>query len=135
MNRNHVRRSAIPLVIALGLALAGCGGGDSGTDPQDDGNGGGGGGGGGGGPVATTAVTVSNNLFEPASIRVGPGVSVTWTWNSSGVVHNVTFASSSITNSGNRSSGTFTTAMPSAPGVYPYSCTLHAGMTGSVTVQ
>lgn len=85
--------------------------------------------------MATNAVTVSNNLFEPAAIRVAPGVSVTWTWNSSGVTHNVTFASTSISSSGNLSSGTFTTAMPSAPGVYPYSCTLHAGMTGTVTVQ
>ena len=134
MNRNHVRGRTLSLALVLVVALAGCGG-DSGTDPQDGDDGGAGGGGGGGGVVATSSVTVSNNQFEPAAIRVGPGVSVTWSWNSSGVAHNVTFASAAITNSGNLSSGTFSTAMPSTPGVYPYSCTLHAGMTGTVTVQ
>ena len=85
--------------------------------------------------MATPAVTVSNNRFEPAAIRVGPGASVTWTWNSSGVSHNVTFASSGITSSATIPSGTFNTAMPTTPGVYAYTCTLHGGMDGTVTVQ
>ena len=81
----HVRRGAHWMVISLFLAVTGCGG-DSGTY---DGGGGGGGGGGGAGP---TSVTVSDNVFTPASIQVSPGATVTWTWaDAYGVAHNVTF--------------------------------------------
>jgi plastocyanin len=84
----------------------------------------------------TTSVTVQGSLsFSPADIQVVPGASVTWTWASGAGEHNVTFPSTAIADSGNLTSGTFTTAMPTAPGTYNYSCTIHSGMNGSVLVQ
>jgi plastocyanin len=86
--------------------------------------------------VTTTAVTVLGNLtFDPANIQVSPGATVTWTWAANAGAHDVTFPSTAIADSGARSSGTFSTTMPTTPGTYAYSCTLHAGMNGSVLVQ
>lgn len=127
MERSHVRRGAFWIATALSLAVVGCGG--------DDATGTGGGGGGGGGtPVATTAVTVNDNSFSPSAILVSPGATVTWTFRGA-VPHNVTFPSTAITDSSNQTTGTFSTAMPTAVGTYSYSCTLHAGMNGTVQVQ
>ena len=132
MKDSYDRRGAHWMIISLFLAVAGCGG-DSGT------NGGGGGGGGGGGttPVVTTDVTVGNggNVFTPPDIQVSPGATVTWTWNSGGVGHNVTFASSTVSApSATQPTGTFQVVMPTAAGTYTYVCTIHAGMDGSVLV-
>jgi plastocyanin len=83
-------------------------------------------------PVATDKVTVGNNQFSPADIQVAPGTTVTWTWSPDASDHNVTF------NDGNasptRSSGTYTRTFASG-GTFPYSCTLHPGMNGTVTVK
>jgi plastocyanin len=127
-----VRRGAFSLTTLLLLAVAACGG----DDPMEPSDGGGGGGGGGGGtPVATTSVTLTTSLsFDPADIVVSPGATVTWTWANS-TQHNVTFSNASITSSGNQSGGTFSSVMPTAAGTYNYSCTIHAGMNGSVQVQ
>jgi plastocyanin len=82
----------------------------------------------------TTSVTVGPSFsFTPADIQVSPGATVTWTWADG--PHNVTFPSGSIADSPDQSTGTFATAMPTTPGTYPYSCTLHSGMSGSVLVQ
>lgn len=112
----------------------GCGGSSDGVAAvTNPGGGGGGGGGGGSGPVATNAVTVSDNTFSPNAITVAPGTNVTWTWSGASSIHNVTFGDG--TGSGDKGAGstfskTFTTA-----GTFTYQCTIHAGMTGSVVVQ
>jgi plastocyanin len=72
--------------------------------------------------------------FDPSAIIVAPGATVTWTWANT-TQHNVTFANASITSSSTQAGGTYSTAMPSAAGTYSYSCTLHAGMSGTVQVQ
>ena len=114
------------MVMSLLLAVAGCGG----DSPTDDGDGAGG-----GTPIATTSVTVGDFFFNPESIVVSPGATVTWTWAGT-VGHNVTFASSAITSSGTQISGTHQAAMPTATGAYSYQCTIHpSSMNGSVTVQ
>jgi plastocyanin len=113
-------------------ALLACGGSDS-TSPGVT-PGGTGGTGGTTTPTVTTAVTLQGNQFAPKAIRVSPSATVTFT-NSDGYPHNVTFASSTITNIGNFSSGNATAAMPATAGTYAYSCTLHAGMNGTIQVQ
>jgi plastocyanin len=126
MQRFHVRRGAIWILTAFAVVVTGCGG-DS-TGPNGDGNGN-------GGPVETTSVSVVDNEFNPAAIQVSPGATVTWTWNGS-ATHNVNFASGSIVDSPDQSSGTYAVAMPMAPGTYTYVCDYHPGiMTGSVLVQ
>lgn len=123
-----MRTIASVLLIASGLAA--CGGGNPTETPPP----GGGGGGGGSTPVATTAVTIQGSAFVPSAIRVAPGATVTWT-NADNIDHNVSFASTAVTDIGAWSSGARTTTMPGTAGTYQYSCTLHAGMSGSVQVQ
>jgi len=119
------------MLVPLTAAILACGGSSDSTGPGA----GGGGGGGGTTPVATTAVSMVNSAFSPRAIRVAPGATVTWT-NSDNTAHNVTFtaAANSIKTS-DFATGTASLVMPAAAGTYPYSCTIHAGMTGSVQVQ
>jgi len=83
-------------------------------------------------PVVTTAVTIGDDFFDPANIQVSPGASVTWTWPSGVRTHNVTFAD--VSSGDKNPGGSFTKAFPIA-GTFTYTCTLHAGMNGSVLVK
>jgi plastocyanin len=112
-------------------ALLACGGGGSDTTAP---GGGGGGGGGGNTPTVTTAVTMQGSAFAPRNIRVSPSATVTWT-NADNFDHNAVFAGTLNLNTGNFATGSKSLQMPATPGTYTYSCTLHAGMTGSVQVQ
>ncbi|MGD8600330.1 MAG: plastocyanin/azurin family copper-binding protein [Gemmatimonadota bacterium] len=129
MQRAMVRRGASSLTTLLLLAVAACGG----DDPMEP-SGGGGGGGGGTTPVVTTSVDVDDNFFDPASIQVSPGATVTFNWIGD-FSHNVTFSDASITDIDDHTSGSFTTVMPTTPGDYAYNCTNHAGMNGTIKVQ
>ncbi len=117
-----------PLVIAF-VAVSACGGGSSGstpttpTTPRTPGT-----------PVATTSVSLRNNLFDPVDIVVAPSATITFS-NADGIAHNVSFANQTITSVPNWSTGDRTVAMPAATGTYGYTCTIHAGMNGTVKVQ
>jgi plastocyanin len=109
-----------PALIAVTAALAlGCSGGDNNPTQPSSNNG--------------STVAVVNNQFNPATITVPAGTTVTWQWNSGGVTHNVTFQDG--TTSGDMSSGSFPRTFP-AVGNFPYLCTIHGslGMTGVVNV-
>jgi plastocyanin len=119
------------------LAVASCGGGSDSTGPTGStgGIGGGGGGGGGGGntaPVATNSVTVRNDFFDPVNASIQRGTTVTWTWAQGASQHNVVFTDGA--SSQTQATGTYTRTFSNA-GTYNYSCTLHAGMSGSIVVQ
>ena len=121
-------------VAALAVAAAcGGGGGYNSVTGTTGGNNGGNPGGTPDTPVATNAVTLGDNVFTPASIVVSPGTQVTWTWPSGVAVHNVTFADG--TNSGDKPAGSTFSRTFSTVGTFNYSCTLHAGMNGTVKVQ
>jgi plastocyanin len=116
-------------VLAMAVLFVGCGGG--GTAPATPTGGGGGSTPVPTAPVPTTSVTVSDNFFDPRNATVVVGATVTWTWTGySG--HNVTFATGA--SAPTQTTGTFQRAFPTA-GTFPYSCTLHSGMTGSIIVQ
>ena len=83
-------------------------------------------------PTSTNAVAVSDNQFSPSAIQVTPGTTVTWTWASSSSPHNVIFSDGGSQTLG--ANATYTRAFATA-GTYNYQCTLHAGMSGSVTVR
>ncbi len=86
-------------------------------------------------PVALAAdrtITISSFAF-PATTSVNVGDTVTWR-NESGATHNATaddgsFASGSIADGGSRSV-TFASA-----GSFPYHCTIHPSMTGTIVVS
>lgn len=85
-------------------------------------------------PVATSAVSLKSNQFNPVDILVASSATVTFT-NNDGVAHNVTFASPDIASITNWSTGDRTAKMPAPAGTYAYTCTIHAGMNGTVKVQ
>ena len=118
-----------PLVLAF-VAVTACGGGSSGDGtpttpivPKTPGT-----------PVATTSVSLRSNLFDPVDIVVVPSATITYS-NADGIAHNVTFANQTITSVPNWTTGDRTVAMPAATGTYGYTCTIHAGMNGTVKVQ
>ncbi len=79
-------------------------------------------------------VSVGNNFFSPNSVSPDANGRVTWTWNSGGTLHNVTF-DDLAPGSGNLGSGTFSRDFTgSAAGTIGYQCTLHPGMVGQVVV-
>lgn len=124
-------RMAVPVLF---LVLAACGGGGATTATTPNPPGGGGGGGGGGGTTCsgtTTSVSVVDNAFNPSCTKVAVGSTVTWTWAGANP-HNVTFPTGA--SSATQTTGTFERAFPTA-GTFNYSCTVHAGMNGSVVVE
>ena len=83
----------------------------------------------------TAAIQVTNNAFSPATADVGTGAVVTWTWAQGAVEHNVNFTGpAGITAIGNRSTGSESRTF-SVAGTYDFSCSIHAGMSGSLTVH
>lgn len=83
--------------------------------------------------VGVTRVNIQSFAFQPQTIQVARGTTVTWT-NQDGAPHTVTFRSGGMTGSdalqrGQSFSYTFTTA-----GTYAYYCGAHPYMTGTVIV-
>ncbi|HYC49541.1 MAG TPA: plastocyanin/azurin family copper-binding protein [Gemmatimonadaceae bacterium] len=119
-------RSMTALVVVM--LLAGCGGKD---DPYQP-----------GGPLnpgpnqplpGANEVSVQDNAYNPQSMTVAAGTTVTWVWSNGYSAHSVTFAdgvnSASAKLSGSHQR-TFSTA-----GTYNYSCSVHgSAMSGSVVV-
>jgi plastocyanin len=85
-----------------------------------------------GAPVATDSVAILNFAFSPATVTVAVGSTVTWT-NSDEEPHTVvapgTPLKSSGLGTGAKYSYTFT-----KPGSYPYFCSIHPFMRGTVVV-
>lgn len=131
MTRNVPRRSSSARLWAvLSVALIACGGSGSSTpvDPPTPpptvctpGNG--------------TVCLTKSNTFDPASMTVAVGSTVTW-MNTTGVTHNVTFdTQGSPSNIPSFASGAQTATFPTK-GTFAYHCTIHgASMSGTITVQ
>jgi plastocyanin len=126
--------------LAVGLVVAGCGGDDddeggggaqNNEEPAESGGGGGGDGEGGGGG---TQVAMEGIKFNPASVTVSAGDTVTWT-NDDSVGHDVTGDGFKSGDPGAMQNGdTFEHTFDKA-GTFDYVCTVHPGMEGSVTVK
>ena len=79
-------------------------------------------------------VQVLDNAFEPAAINITVGTRVNWSWNGRNP-HNVIFdQSTGLPSSGVQTEGAFDITF-SATGTFNYQCSIHAGMTGTVTVH
>jgi plastocyanin len=116
---------------AIGLAsLAACGSYSSTPMSPSGGNGGG------------TSIVVANNTFSPSTLTVPVGTTVTWSWSTTAMDHNV------VPDDGSTPSGSGTPAnYPhtyaftfAAAGTYHYHCQVHGGpggvgMSGTVVVQ
>ena len=131
----RLRPLVFPAGASLAIALAACGNGPPG--------GGGGGGGGGACPgsagvsLGSAAVQVSATdqlQFSPSSSSVKVGQVIQWT-NTGSVLHNITFDEAScLSDSAFQPQANWQIKFTQA-GTYPYHCTIHPGMNGSLTVS
>jgi plastocyanin len=82
--------------------------------------------------TTTVQATVANNQWGPVSAKVGDVI--TWT-NSDAVPHKVGLDDGSCTMSGNiPPNGGKASLVFSVPGTYPFHCTIHAFMKGTITI-
>ncbi|MCW2785342.1 MAG: blue (type 1) copper domain protein [Marmoricola sp.] len=79
----------------------------------------------------SAAVSVVDDSFTPATVKVAQGHSVTWTFKDP--VQHSTTSDQGFWTSGLKSSGTYTRAFPDA-GTFAYHCTMHSFMKGHVQV-
>jgi plastocyanin len=126
--------AVVAAVILVAAALAGCSspapsGGSSGTPAT----GSSGGSTGGAAAAKAASIEMKSFAFNPSSVTVAVGGTVTWTNNDS-VQHTVTADDGSF-NSGPLDPGkTFTQTFAKA-GTVGFHCSIHPSMTGQVTVQ
>lgn len=108
---------AMPVVIAMLLLVAGSPSVTAGNQPS----------------AANAAVKIDNFVFGPQTLTVPVGTTVTWT-NSDDIPHTSVSTDgvfkSKVLDTDEKFSYTFTKA-----GTYPYYCTIHPKMTGTVVVQ
>jgi plastocyanin len=82
--------------------------------------------------AADASVTVADMAFSPASVTVGLGDAVTWTFRDA-VAHTAT-SDQGFWDSGTRSGGATYARTFSSAGTFAYHCTIHTMMRGSVKV-
>ncbi len=82
----------------------------------------------------THIVTVGDNFFSPSQLTINVGDTVRWMNAAGGNVHNVTSNSGAWAASQTASSFTFEVTFNQA-GTFNYTCTIHSGMDGTITVQ
>jgi plastocyanin len=85
-------------------------------------------------PVARDAVSIQEDHYDPASITVAAGSTVTWR-NDGLSPHQVTFQTEGLQGSELFGPGGTYAYRFDAPGSYPYLCQLHPYMVGTVIVQ
>jgi len=86
------------------------------------------------GGATADAITIKDFSFSPSAVTVAPGATVTVT-NHDQVAHTVTAMDGKF-NTGDIAPGrskTFTA--PNTAGAYPYICSIHQYMTGTLTVS
>ena len=88
---------------------------------------------GGSGEPGANEVWIQNMAFNPSTITVAAGTTITWT-NKDAVIHNVT-SNTGLFSSGSISTGGTFSYTFSTSGTFSYYCTIHPSMTASVTVN
>ncbi len=117
--RPSPRRTRAAVLLGVGLILAGCattekGPGTGEATPQPD----------------DAVVELVGLVFKPVTIQVPVGKRVRWQWTDS-VVHNV--VSTDFASSKAQGGGAYAIRFDRS-GTFPYRCTLHTGMDGTVVV-
>lgn len=108
-------------VAALGVGLAACGSYGSSDTPATAAK------------AAGTTVSVQDNSFTPADLKVAPGDTVTFT-NEGAIAHTVTATSGADFDSGSLAPGKTFTFTAEKAGTVTYVCTFHPGMQGTIEV-
>ena len=84
-------------------------------------------------PSATADVKIDNFTFEPQTITVKAGTTITWT-NRDDIPHTVVSTDLVFKSKPLDTDQTFTFTL-AKPGTYPYFCSIHPKMTGKIIVQ
>jgi plastocyanin len=83
--------------------------------------------------AAPNTVSIINMAFTPATITVTAGATVTWK-NNDNMTHTVTGDDNSFDSGGIGTGSSFTKTF-STVGTFPYHCSIHPSMTGTVMVK
>lgn len=125
----HQRIGLLVVVTGVAIAVAGCGGGSSSSTSTTS-----------SGASSTpasaggsTAVRISNFKFVPAKVTVGHGAGVSVT-NRDTTAHTATADDGHSFDTGNLDPGSSKTITVAKPGSYPYHCTIHSFMHGTLVV-
>jgi len=125
-------RILLALCAVVALAAAGCGSSNSGaTSSGSSSSASTGAASSSGGGVA---IKMQNIAFDPKAVTVKVGQKVTWT-NDDSVDHNVTSQSGETIKSDNFGKGATFSFTPKKAGTIKYVCTIHPGMTATLTVS
>jgi plastocyanin len=81
-----------------------------------------------------TTVTVGDNTFTPANLKVAVGDTVTFE-NDGAIAHTATASEGADFDSGSIAPGDTFTFTPSEAGTVSYVCTFHPGMQGTIEVS
>jgi plastocyanin len=138
-----MRRTLFAFLALAVIGAVGCFG-ESSLDPFGQGTnttvGGAGGGGGGGipdsaGALDTASVFIFDNGYNPTSVLVAPGGTVTWVWTGNNA-HGVSFDDGTIAPSTVQTVGTYSVRFPRV-GTFSFFCTVHGRTveSGTVTVK
>jgi plastocyanin len=84
-------------------------------------------------PATGDSVDIKNFSFEPASLTIKAGTTVTWHFEDS-AAHTVKAADGSFTSPALSGGKTYTHKF-TTPGKYPYICSIHQYMTGTIIVS
>jgi plastocyanin len=84
-------------------------------------------------PPPPNTVVMMNTAFNPGTLTVSAGTTVTWQ-NNDGTTHTST-SDNGVWDTGNIPGGTSKTLTFSNAGTFKYHCSLHAGMSGTIVVQ
>jgi plastocyanin len=125
------KRAAFAMCATVLVLVAACGGGS--TAPANNSTGGGNNTGGTTTPLNTINAT-NSNTFDPNSLTIGVGGTVTWAF--AATAHNVIFdavAGRPADIGGSNASASIARTF-ATPGTFTYQCTIHAGMSGTVIV-
>jgi plastocyanin len=130
----NMTRILLALCAVVALAAAGCGGSNSSSTSSGSSS---------SAPASTAAASSSggavtikmqNIAFDPTAVTVKVGQKVTWT-NEDTVDHNVTSQSGETIKSDNFGKGGTFSFTPKKAGTIKYVCTIHPGMTATLTVS
>ena len=84
-------------------------------------------------PPPGNRVSITGSSFSPASLTISVGDTVTWT-NNDAVAHTST-SNTGVWNSGTLTNGQSYSFVFGSTGSFPYHCTFHPTMTGTIIVQ
>ncbi len=84
-------------------------------------------------PTAASHIEIKDYTFIPATLKVAPGTTVTWT-SRDDEPHTVTSRENLFTSPGLDADESFSFTF-TAPGTYTYFCKLHPQMTGTIIVE